>query len=230
MWWCLHGALGSYRDWGGLGLPRHVAVDLWQAHPASDMETWAAAWTPTVLERDPAPYLLGYSMGGRLALHVLLAAPEQWRGAVIVSAHPGLRDSRERQARREADAAWLARFRKEPFLDVMHDWNKQPVFAGGGARNPPERFLPAMARCFREWSLGHQDPLWDQLGCIETPVWWLCGEKDSKFAALGREAVSRLPRGHYEEAAQCRHRVPWEWDGFAGFLTSVESTGSVRES
>lgn len=221
MWWCLHGALGSFRDWSSLDLPEHCAVDLWATPRAETMSRWASQWTSAVAERDSAPYLLGYSMGGRLALHALLAAPGLWKGAVIVSAHPGLHRKKERLQRQATDAAWLARFRCEEVSEVMRDWDGQAVFAGPNRVRAPENFEPSMARCFQEWSLGRQEPLWDRLGEIAVPLWWLCGERDPKFVALGREAVASLPDAQFVEAPSCGHRVPWEWQGFSRLLNRI---------
>lgn len=163
-------------------------------------------------------------MGGRLALHALLVAPDLWRAAIIVSAHPGLELEAERRRRRETDAGWLSRFENEPLAEVMTDWNAQPVFASSGGEQVdlgPKAFLPGMERAFGEWSLGSQDSLWGQLGEIQVPVWWLCGAQDAKFAELGRRAISLVPRGCYEEALGCHHRVPWEWNEMRAFVRSV---------
>jgi 2-succinyl-6-hydroxy-2,4-cyclohexadiene-1-carboxylate synthase len=164
-------------------------------------------------------------MGGRLALHALLAAPELWRQAVIIAAHPGLHNPTARQQRRAHDQAWLRRFLNEPMTQVMPDWNAQAVFAGTSKTSFPEAFTPAMGRAFQEWSLGNQPPLWDQLPSLTTPVRWLCGERDSKFVALGNEAVALLPRGQFSQAPKCHHRVPWEWNGFGEWLVDREPQG-----
>ena len=216
MLWCLHGALGSYRDWEPV-FPDERHIDLWATELGMNLADWATQWVETVAKEDPHPHLVGYSMGARLALHALLAAPTLWENAVIVSAHPGLRSGRvERRAR---DEAWLTRFQQEPFEDVIRDWNAQPVFNRESSLSTPKKFEPSMARCFQEWSLGNQDPLWDQLNQITCPVQWVCGEEDTKFSDLGREAVAMLPRGKYVDAPKSGHRVPWEWEGFASHVT-----------
>ena len=215
MLWCLHGALGAYHDWESI-FPGARHVDLWSTEPGTDLADWANQWVTTVAAEDPHPQLVGYSMGGRLALHALLAAPALWKRATIVSAHPGLRFGRAERCAR--DQAWLTRFQQEPFQDVIRDWNAQPVFNEDSTLPPPERFDPRMARCFQQWSLGNQEPLWDQLGKITCRVQWVCGEEDTKFSELGREAVTTLPQGRYLSAPACGHRVPWEWEAFASHL------------
>ena len=98
MIWCLHGALGSYRDWDFLSedLSDVQPVDLWQDFPELELSAWAEAFCSHVQGCDQRPVLLGYSMGGRLALHALLARPTLWQSAIVVSAHPGLAAVEER--------------------------------------------------------------------------------------------------------------------------------------
>ena len=49
--------------------------------------------------------LVGYSMGGRIALYTALALPGLVERLVLVGASPGIADAAEREARRRADAA-----------------------------------------------------------------------------------------------------------------------------
>ncbi|MDA7508581.1 hypothetical protein N8488_01170, partial [Akkermansiaceae bacterium] len=105
---CLHGAVGSFRAWETLSQELNESVnalDLWRLFDRS---------TPTLFEAgriisegaEFGDLILGYSMGGRLALHALTAAPEKWRAAIIVSAHPGLVSGQ--QERREEDREWAS--------------------------------------------------------------------------------------------------------------------------
>lgn len=217
--WCLHGAVGEAADWRGVGLgdtwPLRF-VDLWRflaCRPMSLAET-AGALNAEAAAAGGRHVLLGYSLGGRLALHALLEHGHPWQAAVIVAAHPGLEDDAERRARREADAAWAAAALAdwERFVD---EWQAQPVLAGTACfdRNRLKRRRREVARSFVEWSLGGQASLWQRLGEIEVPVLWVTGERDTKFTALGRRAVNALPRGRHWLAEAAGHRVPWEVPG-----------------
>ena len=208
MMWALHGAFGSAADWER----REVqAVDLWEE--VAPFEQWATGFVGRVREVDEAPSLLGYSMGGRLALHALLAAPELWKSAVIVSAHPGLEDARERELRIEADAKWAQRVREDELEKVLEDWQAQAVFEGerkGFDLEGLEGKREAVARSFEEWSLGGQEVLWDRLGEVGGPVLWVTGERDEKFTELAERAVGLMPRARHVVIEGCGHRVPWE--------------------
>lgn len=164
-------------------------------------------------DEDAFRVLIGYSLGGRIALHALLAAPERWRAAVIVSAHPGLESEAECAARLAHDEAWARRFESEAWDDLMTAWHAQPVFAGRAPTAPRREAdfdRAALAHALRAWSLGTQENLRPALRALRFPVLWLAGAEDAKFAALGREAAAALPEGRFEVVAGCAHRVPWE--------------------
>ncbi len=208
MIWALHGMFGSVADFEEADVR---AVNLWEE--GAPFEVWAEGFTARVRKEDRAPSLLGYSMGGRLALHALLAAPDLWKGAVIVSAHPGLEDAAERVARVEADAQWARRAREEPMEEVLREWEAQGVLEGFRKefdRARLERRRAEVARSFEEWSLGRQEPLWERLGEIVCPVLWVSGERDETFTKLAERAITKIPRGEHDAVPGCGHRVPWE--------------------
>jgi 2-succinyl-6-hydroxy-2,4-cyclohexadiene-1-carboxylate synthase len=162
---------------------------------------------------------VGYSLGGRLALHALLAPGAAWHAAVIVSAHPGL-DADEARARRLAeDEHWARRFARDPWEPLLADWNARPVF--GGQAPPSDRFeeaydRPALAAALRHWSLGAQESLLDRLAGVRRRVLWIAGQHDAPYVALGAAAVRALPRGELRVAPATGHRVPWanaQWLG-----------------
>jgi len=91
-------------------------VDLWRylACRSIGLQEFGEVFASEVVAQDPEPYLVGYSMGGRLALHSLIAQPKLWKGATIISAHPGLSTEEERVARRRKDAEWFDLSRSLP--------------------------------------------------------------------------------------------------------------------
>ena len=107
--------------------------------------------------------LLGYSLGGRLALHTLLDAafihPGLWDAAVIVSAHPGLSvgSANERSLRIAADERWAERFERDPWPRLVNDWGAQPVFCGKPwplARHERDFDRDELRSALSSWSLG----------------------------------------------------------------------------
>lgn len=223
--WCLHGAFGEAADWRGLAAAmaaREVAVrsvDLWRFLACCPMGLPAFGRALNEEARaggGKGGVLIGYSMGGRLALHALLDdRPHPWRAAVIVSAHPGLEEEDQRSLRRTADAGWAAKALRGDWRRVLDEWNSQPVLAGGGPvdRGGLEARRKEVARSFIDWSLGAQQALWSRLGEIKVPVLWVAGERDGKFRELAERAVALLPDASLWTATGAGHRVPWQAAG-----------------
>ena len=156
----------------------------------------------------PRNVILGYSMGGRLALQALIEGASFDR-AVIVSAGLNLEEGREE--RRTRDEAWARRFESDPWDDVMRDWNAQPVF-GGHALQRDERDYDRreLARQLRENSPGVLPPLAPRLREIEIPLLWIAGEHDRAYVEIAKRAVSLLPNAELWICPNAGHRVPWE--------------------
>jgi 2-succinyl-6-hydroxy-2,4-cyclohexadiene-1-carboxylate synthase len=225
--WCLHGFVGRGADWepfraacAAAGLPQVEAPDLF-AHDAfgpraGSLAAWGAWFAAYVAERDPDPALVGYSLGGRLALHALLARPAGWRAAVIVSAHPGLDTKAKRGRRARDDEQWAERFARDPWDALMVDWNARAVFGGGAPLDRPEAAYDraALTGALQHWSLGAQAPLLPRLPSIGARVLWIAGARDPRYVALGELAAGALPRGELRVAPEAGHRVPWEDEGW----------------
>jgi 2-succinyl-6-hydroxy-2,4-cyclohexadiene-1-carboxylate synthase len=171
--------------------------------------------------------LIGYSMGGRLALHALLESGP-WDAAVIISANPGSRDPNEAAARRVADTVWATQALTMPWQDFIEKWNAQPLL-GGVMRDRREdgklmQRRREIARSFVDWSVGNQQPLWGKLSSIQIPTLWIAGENDAKFRAIAEEAAGLSDQFTLAIAPDAGHRVPWEnedWlvEKIAGFIT-----------
>ena len=212
---CLHGAVGHATDWLGFTVPgwKVRRIDLWRFLYLGRMPLpeFGRAFNDEV-RATPGPHvLLGYSMGGRLALHALLSEDPPWAAAVIVSAHPGLEDADERSKRREMDFEWSEKARHGDWTTFLSDWNAQPVLGGilpGLAdRMQLEVRRHEIAASLYDWALSLQEPLWTRLPEIDIPVLWVCGERDGKFRALAERAVPLLVDGQLEVIPNAGHRV-----------------------
>ena len=241
--WCLHGAVGMAADWRGFAKNMAAsgigtrAVDLWRflecnPMPLTDFSKALNADASGEVFRGNSRALLGYSMGGRLALHTLLEKDHPWQAAIIVSAHPGLESETERADRRGSDAAWATRALAGDWQKFLTAWNAQPVLGDAAMRDPQSSGRLIMrrreiARSFVDWSLGAQEPLWEHLGEIKIPVLWVAGENDLKFRALAERAVALIPKACLAIAPAAGHRVPWEADAwFADRATGFLRTGN----
>ncbi len=237
--WCLHGSVGIAADWRAFAArlaSQQIgsrAVDLWrflecQALPLAGFGAALNAEASGEVARATERALLGYSLGGRLALHALLEGGHPWQAAIIIGADPGLEAAAERATRRAADAAWATLALTGQWQDFLSAWDAQLVLGGAVVREPQVAGQLVMrrreiARSFVDWSLGAQVPLWDRLSEITQPVLWVVGANDDKFRGLAERAVALLPRATLVIAPDAGHRVPWEaapWlaEQVAGFL------------
>ena len=177
-----------------------------------------AACVADVLAAAPDRFdLCGYSMGGRIALHVALAAPERIGRLLLVATTAGTEDATARAARRADDEA-LAAFADTASIEQFADrWAAQPLFAGtppDAARIWREDLLRndprALAASLRGVGSGAMAPLWERLGELTMPAAVLVGERDAKFMALGRRLAAALPRGALVVVAGAGHGLPRE--------------------
>ena len=224
--WCLHGAAGMAADWRGFAKNLATtgigtrAVDLWRFLECESLSLTGFgqaldAEAGGLVFRGSSRALLGYSMGGRLALHALLEKDHPWQAAVIVSAHPGLETETERATRRASDATWATQALAGSWQTFLAAWNAQAVLGHTPPRDPQTSGSLVtrrreIARSFVDWSLGTQEPLWNRLAEITIPVLWIAGENDPKFLSLAERAVSSMPNATLAIAHGSGHRVPWE--------------------
>ncbi len=191
----LHGNFGLPADWDA-ALPPGVPAKTWHLweirrhHPETHTLTGFATWFNNQIEAlppDPFRILAGYSLGGRLALHVLADRPDLWHRALLLSTHPGLDTPAARHDRLAHDLSWQIRCQQAQWPDVCAAWNAQSVLQGPG---PPPDLLPLepwrqeIAGAFVGWSLGQQTAFVAFPGGHKIAGWWMTGADDIKFAAL----------------------------------------------
>ena len=171
-----------------------------------------------VLAAAPERFVVcGYSMGGRIAQHVALTAPERVERLVLVATTAGIADEAERAARR-ADDERLAAFADEATIDEFADrWTAQPLFAGtppDAARLWREDLLRndprGLAAVLRGLGTGAMEPLWDRLRTLTVPATVVAGEDDPKFVALAERLVAALPDAELVIVPGAGHGLPRE--------------------
>lgn len=139
---------------------------------------------------------IGYSMGGRLCLHVAVDRPHVVERLVLVSATAGIVDDGERASRRAADEALARSLEVDglgPFLDR---WVAQPLLIGPADHDLADRrrnTVAGLATSLRLAGTGTQEPLWDRLGALRMPVLLIAGSRDTKFVALAERMAAALP-------------------------------------
>ena len=223
----LHGFMGSSADWApiGRGLQgefRCATIDLpghgQSLDPPEEAYSIEGATEAVVEVLDAEGIdsctLVGYSMGGRVALSLALRHPDRVHRLVLESASPGLRTEPERADRRTVDAERAARI-EENLEAFLADWYRLPLF-GSLARhdlvddmvqtrstNDPQE----LARALRGLSPGRQTPFWDRLDEIDCPTLVLAGALDDRYTAITEEVAARIETVRRVVIPQAGHNI-----------------------
>jgi 2-succinyl-6-hydroxy-2,4-cyclohexadiene-1-carboxylate synthase len=216
----LHGFTRDHRAWEPV-LPcldgyRVVRVDL-IGHGQSDSPADASRYTMAHAVDDLQAIvhhlhierfgLIGYSLGGRVALHFALAAWEQMWGIVIESASPGIEEISARKARVESDEA-LAQSIAADGLETFADrWQGQTLFASQSQLPPAvleeqrrqrlENSAIGLGNSLRGMGAGAQEYLLPRLHSIHAPTLFLAGALDERYAAAAPVMASAVPGAEY---------------------------------
>ena len=221
----LHGFAGTGRAWDPvverLDPERYTALapDLRGHGSARDARpiSFSAVVADVLAAAPPRFALCGYSMGGRLALDVALAAPHRIERLILVATTAGIDDATDRAARREADER-LAAFAEAATIEQFADrWVAQPLFAAtppGAARTWRDDLLRndprALAAVLRGVGAGAMAPLWDRLPELPMPATVVAGERDGKYVAIAERLVTGLPNAELVIAPGAGHGLPRE--------------------
>jgi 2-succinyl-6-hydroxy-2,4-cyclohexadiene-1-carboxylate synthase len=230
----LHGFTGCHANWHApmaalSARHRVIAVDLLghgrtdaPGDPARYAMEHAAADLMAVMTAlaEPRFHLLGYSMGGRLALFTALTYGERVRSLVLESASPGLAGADERAARARADEALAASIERDGIAAFVTRWEALPLFASQAhlpdatrARLRAQRLANrpiGLANSLRGMGTGVQPSLWPQLPQVHTPVLLVTGAEDGKFCAIGRQMAEQMPQAQHATIDDAGHTVHLE--------------------
>ncbi|HEY9904010.1 MAG TPA: 2-succinyl-6-hydroxy-2,4-cyclohexadiene-1-carboxylate synthase [Candidatus Sericytochromatia bacterium] len=163
-------------------------------------------------------FLVGYSMGGRLALYLTLHFPQYFSKVVLESTSPGLKTQEEQLKRIQNDEKLARELETSDFSSFLLKWYDQPLFAS--IKSHPEftqimairlQNQPlALAKSLRAMSLGRQPSLWSELKDNKIPLLLLVGEYDEKFKKINTEMASICKFAKLEIISSCGHNIHLE--------------------
>ena len=145
---------------------------------------------------------LGYSLGGRVALHLALSRPDLVRRLVLVGATGGIADGDARSARRITDDSMADELDAGMTLsDFLDRWLSGPLFStmpveASFVEARRRNTTAGLASSLRNCGTGTQEPLWDRLGSLQMPVLVIAGVLDVRFTELGRRLVAGIDPLH----------------------------------
>ena len=240
----LHGFTGSAIGWG------HIITDLaarnlsiialdMLGHGQSDAPVDAERYSIEHCQEDILvvlqalgvecgdAILLGYSMGGRIALYSAFSG--YFRSLILESASPGLMTATERQQRIVSDEALAKRVEQDGVATFVDYWEAIPLFAS--QQNLPveqreelhaqrlNNRAPGLANSLRGIGTGAQPELYTRLSALNMPVLLLAGELDNKFCAIAQQMASQLPQARLQIIANAGHTIHLEQP--EAFVTAV---------
>lgn len=149
-------------------------------------------------------HLLGYSMGGRVALSFSILYPEYVLSLILESSSPGLEPEEERLARIDKDNQLAERIERVGIHEFVDYWEKIPLFSTQEQRLSDvrkqsirqerlENSTQGLANSLRGMGTGVQPSWWDRLAYFQKPVLLLVGEDDQKFCMIGEKMHKLFP-------------------------------------
>ncbi|MFS0644315.1 2-succinyl-6-hydroxy-2,4-cyclohexadiene-1-carboxylate synthase [Siminovitchia sp. 179-K 8D1 HS] len=213
----LHGFTGNGGTWKETinilsGSFRTIAVDLpghGQTDAPADLAKYemeaVAAHLLELLNRLKIDHvhLLGYSMGGRLALGMSILYPERFKSLMLESSSPGLRTKVEREQRIMADQQLAEKILKDGIESFVDYWENIPLFSTQKAlpvekqrairQSRLKNRAKGLANSLLGMGTGRQPSWWDRLQELQVPVLVICGELDVKFCRIAKEMDKRIP-------------------------------------
>ncbi|QPB43175.1 2-succinyl-6-hydroxy-2,4-cyclohexadiene-1-carboxylate synthase [Rodentibacter haemolyticus] len=221
----LHGLLGTAADWQkvienlphfrciALDLPFHGKAKEIKVVDFEDTTQYLAEQIQSAVKNEPY-FLVGYSLGGRIALHYALnhvlqsnVKKSQLQAVILEGANLGLKTEEEKQARWQNDIYWAKRFINESPESVLKDWYQQPVFAHLTSAQRRQLIQKRKANCDADigkmllaTSLAKQADFRPKVRSNSLPFFYFCGERDQKFQNLAHEeqlSLTTIPNaGH----------------------------------
>lgn len=158
---------------------------------------------------------VGYSLGGRAALHVALLYPHVTQRLALIGANPGIDSDDERARRRESDDELIERMETVGLQAFLTEWAALPLF-GGRPMGPLElqdrlrNTVEGLSSSLRLAGTGAQGSLWPRLREINMPVLAMAGEHDQKFTAIARQIADTVPRGVFTAIPGAAHAAHLE--------------------
>jgi 2-succinyl-6-hydroxy-2,4-cyclohexadiene-1-carboxylate synthase len=229
----LHGFLGLGEDWFEIthdlsrdhfcvlpDLPGHGQSRELSGHQSSDLAATSEAMVNLLddLKIDRVT-LLGYSMGGRIALYTAIRYAHRVKALVLESANPGIEDDKERIDRAALDDLRADQIERKGVAAFVEQWYNAPLF--DSLHHQPEKLALlkqsrlvhdpyALALALRGLSVGRQPSLWDEIVRLDIPTLVIAGASDKKYCDIANKMAALLPKCRRITIGDAGHNTHFE--------------------
>ena len=175
--------------------------------------------------------VLGYSMGGRLAIGLATKYPNRIKNMILIGATAGISDENQRTARRRSDDRLAGEILEKGIEWFVEYWMDQPRFESQiridsetldiSRRQRLKNDTHGLANSLRGSGTGSQPSLWRKLNEITSPTLILAGEEDSKFRSLAVRLNSGINKSEIVIVPESGHACHLENPNFT--LETIET-------
>ena len=228
----MHGFLGSSSDWKSIvknlssdfyclaiDLPGHGLSEIDDSKDSYTIEN-TAMYISEFLQDNKFEKcnLVGYSMGGRIAIYLAIHYPDYFNKIIIESAQPGIKDDIEREQRKKHDKNLAQKLISKPFQEFLEFWYNQPIFETlknhknfanlfqSRLNNSPQK----LAKSLEEIGAGAQQSLWAELRKIENSCLLITGEFDTKYQKIFSKMHKEIYSSNFVILKKSGHNTHFE--------------------
>jgi 2-succinyl-6-hydroxy-2,4-cyclohexadiene-1-carboxylate synthase len=161
--------------------------------------------------------LLGYSMGGRVALAFTATYPSYVEKLVLESASPGLRTEEERLDRIKADKRLAERILHDGLEDFVEYWMNIPLFQTQKLLSDDRQLQikeqrlqnspVGLANSLSGLGTGSQPSYWEKLEDCRVKVLLLAGEEDTKFVLIAEKMKRLMKNAQFVKISGAGHAI-----------------------
>lgn len=211
----LHGFLGQGSDWDQIKnqLPENfefVAPSFFSNNESdfdlTNFDTAVESISRAVSTISAEKIFIGYSLGGRIGLHILKKYPDLFSRYIFLSTHSGISVEAEKKQRLHSDLIWADKLVNLSWDDFLNDWNSQTVFKNDIMNNHRESSYnqTKLRSALTALSLGQQAEMSASIAMYKRRINWVVGSSDQKFLDLAEglkqkkilDDYSRILGGH----------------------------------
>lgn len=212
----LHGFWGGPADWNGVLRELPLGADVWipdlyepgPLAPHHTLKDWTMHFLEEIHDRaggEPVQ-AVGYSMGGRMLTAALVAAPDLFNRALVLSANPIWADD----GRNEWEMGWREKFLREPWENLEKAWNEMGIFSSTGSlkRRHDAILREMLGQSLVNWSPTKHPYTPDDVKSLPKAVEWAFGALDQKYVGVAKDLAKLPVQGQITIIENAGHRLP----------------------